>query len=372
MGYTFIKADNVTKIIHTDGREWILMDSPTIYCEGDSYFIDDENLHITFRSFEIDSIDGLSPDTVGDHLIAQINAVLPIAGDNQPDDATSANQGSEITLLTSISNKLNTVSADRIPIDISGQSVAVNNLPTTQPVSGSVSVSNFPSTQNVSVSNLPSTQPISGSVSINNLPSSQVVSGSVNVGNFPNTQPVSGSVSISNLPGTQPISGSVSVSNLPSTAAMSDTQANPTVQSVAGDMMRFNGSTWDRYRNNYSETVLVSTTTGTSGNSSAMINYNSRGAMFFVNITSISGTLASITVQLQGQDPVSGGWANISGAATSALGAIGLNLLTIGSGLSLIANNQVNVSIPRNYRISYSVAGIGASVTFSVGVQYIS
>ena len=63
--------------------------------------------------------------------------------------------------------------------------VAVSNLPATQPVSGAVAVSNFPATQ-----------PISGGVSVSNFPASQAVTGAVNVSNFPATQPVSGSVSV--------------------------------------------------------------------------------------------------------------------------------------------------------------------------------
>ena len=56
----------------------------------------------------------------------------------------------------------------------------------------------------------------SGTVAVSNLPSTQPVSGTVNVGNLPATQPVSGTVSVGNFPATQPVSGSVSVANLAS------------------------------------------------------------------------------------------------------------------------------------------------------------
>jgi hypothetical protein len=69
----------------------------------------------------------------------------------------------------------------------------------------------------VAVSNLPTTQPVSGSVAVSNLPTTQPVSGSVAVSNLPTTQPISGSVVVSNLPVTQPISGTVAVSGTTST-----------------------------------------------------------------------------------------------------------------------------------------------------------
>lgn len=54
---------------------------------------------------------------------------------------------------------------------VSPVTVAVNNFPVTQPVSGTVAVSNFPATQPVSgtvaVSNFPATQPVSGTVTAN-------------------------------------------------------------------------------------------------------------------------------------------------------------------------------------------------------------
>ena len=146
-----------------------------------------------------------------------------------------------------------------------GGTVAVNNFPasqavtgtffqTTQPVSGNVNVGNFPATQpvsgSVSVGNFPATQPVSGSVSVSNLPTIQSVgittsANTVTVGNaslpvtgtfFQTTQPVSGSVSVGNFPATQAVSGSVTtsgtvaVTNFPATQPVSGTVtvSNPT------------------------------------------------------------------------------------------------------------------------------------------------
>lgn len=84
--------------------------------------------------------------------------------------------------------KVSNLSTEPVPVDVvsggfsgsvvvSSGTIAVSNLPTTQPVSGSVSVSNFPSTQ-----------PVSGSVSV--VGAVSVSSGSVSVSNFPGLQQV--------------------------------------------------------------------------------------------------------------------------------------------------------------------------------------
>lgn len=378
MGYTFIKTDNLTKITHTDGREWILMESPTVYSDQDFYYIESDNLHITFRSFEIDYIGGITPYNTEDALIAQLNAILPAknyVGSADSDDATATNQTSEIGLLTTIASMLTTINNTRAPIDTDGQSMIVSNFPSTQPISGSVSVNNLPSSQAVtvtsgslSVSNLPATQAISGSVSVNNLPATQPISGTVSIGNFPSSQ----SVTVSNLPSTQSVSGNLTISNLPSTSLITDAFANPTVQMVSADVLNYNGSSWDRHRNNYGETVISSVTTNSGGSSPTMTNYNARGAIFFVNITAATGTLPTLTMQVQALDPTSGVWANITGALTTVLASVGMTTLTIGNGITLIANAQVNVNLPRTYRVSYTIGGISPSFTFSVGVQYTS
>jgi len=124
-----------------------------------------------------------------------------------------------------------TVAVNNFPLGftVSGM-VAVSNFPATQPVSGTVNVGNFPATQPVSgtvgINNFPAGFLVSGAVSVTNFPGSfavsnfpttQAVSGTVNVGNFPATQPVSGAVNVNNFPATQPVSGSVNVGNFPAT-----------------------------------------------------------------------------------------------------------------------------------------------------------
>jgi hypothetical protein len=89
-------------------------------------------------------------------------------------------------------------------VSVSGGHIIVDNLPATQPVSGTVNVGN-----------LPATQQVSGTVNVGNLLATQPISGSVGVNNFPATQQVSGAVAVNNLPADQQIHGSVTVANLP-------------------------------------------------------------------------------------------------------------------------------------------------------------
>lgn len=136
------------------------------------------------------------------------------------------------------------------PTTVAG-TIAVSNLPATQPVSGTVAVSNFPATQ-----------PVSGTVAVSNFPSlvhiddnggSVTVDGTVGVNNFPAVQPINdnggsitvdGSVSVSNFPATQPVSGTVAVSNFPATQPVSGTvTANAGSGTFATNLAQVAGTT---------------------------------------------------------------------------------------------------------------------------------
>ena len=110
----------------------------------------------------------------------------------------------------------------RVVSDVNGRlQVSVTNLPSVQPVSGTVAISGSPA---VTVTNLPGTQEVAGSVAVSNFPTTQPVSGSVAVSALPALPAGSnlvGQVDVANFPATQPVSGAVTVSNLPATQAVS-------------------------------------------------------------------------------------------------------------------------------------------------------
>lgn len=121
--------------------------------------------------------------------------------------------------------------ADVVGSDPAGteQGLVTRNIPSgTQAVSGTVAVSN-----------LPATQPVSGPLTDSELRATPVpVSGTVGVNNFPATQPVSGSVSVNNFPATQPISGTVAVSGtVPVSGPLTDSQLRATPVPVSSGVV---------------------------------------------------------------------------------------------------------------------------------------
>lgn len=117
--------------------------------------------------------------------------------------------------------------------------VAVSNLPATQPVSGSVEVANdsgnpLPVSGTVAVSNLPATQPVSGTVGVNNFPASQAVTGPLTDGQLRATP-----VPVSGFPSSQAVTGPLTdtqlrASAVPVSGPATDTQLRATALPVSG------------------------------------------------------------------------------------------------------------------------------------------
>lgn len=90
-----------------------------------------------------------------------------------------------------------------------------------------------------------------------------------------------------------------------------------------------------------------------------------RGILIFVNITAIAGTSPTLTVTLQGKDPVSGVYYTI--LASSALTATGMTVMKVYPGLTAAANTVANDRIPPDFNIKAVVGGSGAlSVTATI------
>ncbi len=95
-------------------------------------------------------------------------------------------------------------------------------------------------------------------------------------------------------------------------------------------------------------------------------NYTHRGVKLHVDIDSVTGT-GTIDCKVQGRDPVSGSWVDITSASTGADTA-GTTELTIYPGIAETANVSVSDVLPRNWRV---VATVVTGGTFSVGASYI-
>lgn len=122
-----------------------------------------------------------------------------------------------------------------------------------------------------------------------------------------------------------------------------------------------NGTSWDRQRNNIEATALASaarTTTQTV----AVTNYNGRAIHVILNVTS-AGT-GSITLSIQGLDPVSGNaYTLLSGAAVTTNST---NVYKVGPGLTAAANSVANDYLPRSMQLTIT-ANNANSMTYSCG-----
>lgn len=363
MGYSLNLINNCLIITNTDGRSWEINKNIDLFYQDGYFYFNFDDTQLIIRDVEIDQVQGVSPSSDPASLLLQIEQIIPLP----------PSSGSSAVSVTNFPSSIEVSNQNAFPA-----SIEVSNFPSNQEVNGTVTIDTT-TPLNVSVSNsvnISNTTAIPVSVSnsgfdINNLPTTQSISGNVGIiGTVP--------VSLNTLPSVanQVVSGTVSITGTPTfsnqfvSTTLADGMSNPTVQNVGAYGYQFNGANWDRQRNNTANTVISSTTATTNGNSGAMVNYNSRTAMFFVNITAISGLLATFTVSVQAQDPVSSSWITLPGASTTSISGTGLALLSIGTGLTSIVNSQVNAGLPRNYRIAYSLGGTTPSVTFSVGVQY--
>lgn len=91
-----------------------------------------------------------------------------------------------------------------------------------------------------------------------------------------------------------------------------------------------------------------------------------RGAVVVIDVTAITGTSPSLTVTVEGKDPHTGKYYTI--LASAARTVAGTTVLRIGPGLTAAANAVANDLMPRDFRISYAIAGTTPSVSAKVGV----
>jgi hypothetical protein len=161
------------------------------------------------------------------------------------------------------------------------------------------------------------------------------------------------------------------VTGYPTAAAAADALANPTVTQIGADGMRFNGTTWDRERNNWN------TTTGDTGAKTVSVagatqtNYNAAGATIVINMGTVSGTTPTLTAQVQGSADGGTTWYNIAGAVTPTINATGQTVLTVYPGVAAVANAAVSSVLPRTWRLNYTLGGTTPSFTITnVQVAY--
>jgi hypothetical protein len=140
------------------------------------------------------------------------------------------------------------------------------------------------------------------------------------------------------------------------------------VRALAVDTALFNGTTWDRQRNNVEGTALTSAARTTATNSADIVNYNGRGILITLDVSAASGT-GGITVRIAAKDLASGNYANLNNAPT-AVTAISTTTYLLYPGATTGATQTTNGTLPRTFRISVGV-GDASSYTYSVSYTII-
>lgn len=161
------------------------------------------------------------------------------------------------------------------------------------------------------------------------------------------------------------------VSQVPWNAPSID--AVPTTSSTSGSYFSkslnfgFNGTTFDRLRNNIDTAALVTLTAAGAGttNSADQVNYNGRGVNVIIDIT--AATSMTLTVSIQVKDAASGKY--VTALSSTALAATGTTMLSLYPGITATANASASALLSRTWRVVAVVTG--TSVTATVGASVI-
>jgi len=156
-------------------------------------------------------------------------------------------------------------------------------------------------------------------------------------------------------------------------AQLSDSiPANKQGQNTQGFNYGYNGTTFDRWRNNVDTGALLTLTAQGAGtvNSTDQVNYNGRGLKCLVNITAISGTSPTVTVAIQYKDTSTGAYTPL--LTSAALNAVASTMLTVYPGVAVTANVSASDVLPRTWRISAVIGGTSPSATATVGCSVIA
>jgi hypothetical protein len=171
----------------------------------------------------------------------------------------------------------------------------------------------------------------------------------------------------------QTSSGSTTVSNFSTAAGTGDGSGGPTTTSVYADQMLYNGTTWDRFRGNSQGALDGSSARTASGNSAAFTNYNWAGAVFFLNVTAVSGTTPTMLWKIQWS--YDGGTTYVdldaTNATTASITGTGTFKIVVYPGVITAANAALNHPLPRNFRTAWVIGGTTPSFTFASYAQYI-
>ena len=174
------------------------------------------------------------------------------------------------------------------------------------------------------------------------------------------------------------VAGSTGTALLPAAAATADAFANPTTTNITslGDL--FNGTTWDRARNNVNVTMGDTGAKTVTFTGATQTNYNAAGAKIMVLCGTVTGTTPTLSAQVQISPDGGTTWLNY-GAASGTVTTTGTTILIdvyptneSGAGATPSALTtgatqtlQINGALPRTWRLSYTIGGTTPSFTLT-------
>lgn len=136
------------------------------------------------------------------------------------------------------------------------------------------------------------------------------------------------------------------------------TMANPVAVDASGRMSSSNNAT-----QNVAAALITHAAAAAGVNSADQANSSARGVKVVVDITAITGT-PTLTVTLQGKDPISGKYYTL--LASAALSAVGTTVLTVYPGLTAAANLTANDVLPATWRVITAIGGTTPAVTATI------
>lgn len=117
-------------------------------------------------------------------------------------------------------------------------------------------------------------------------------------------------------------------------------------------------------RRNFNASLFTLTAATTSANGGDQDNFVGRGLHVTVDLTAFSGT--SITVTIEGKDPLSGKYYTL--LASAALAAVATTVLKVYPGLTAAANVTASDILPRIWRVKTTIASATVTGTINASV----
>lgn len=162
--------------------------------------------------------------------------------------------------------------------------------------------------------------------------------------------------------------GTATMNNFTGNVALTDGFANPTTGHVAADQFAYNGTTWDRVRNNQATVTGDSGTKTVTFNGATQTNMNYRGGSVVIIVGTVSGTTPTMTVKMQASADGGTNWYDIPGATTAALTATGTYVISCYPAATPVAGTATTGSVaavsqpmPRTWRLVYTIGGTSPS-----------